>query len=483
MATESQTQNAEESKTLPPQPSVEDGGYDCEFLESLPSHLPHECYICLSTLREPFLTSCCGHSFCRVCIDRIKSPCPLCNSSDFITVPNKWLQRSLFTFRVSCHNHRHGCTWSGELGKLEQHLNVRSPGDERTRGCAYVLIDCPYSCGLRVIRKNIPEHEASCLKRPQKCQYCNTFQAPFDKIAFHWKTCEFYPIICPNRCTHVSIPRCKLEQHLNEECPKITVKCEMCEKEMTRLSMPGHSCAASKYITYPSQEVEHSSSDEASVSEVFSLDSKLNLEIQVQQKLRERIRSLEADSGQIHKQIAKLKSECDSEVSVLKAELQLRHQEMEECEMKISHKESEIAKLREKSARDVATEGDILKKMKEEYEKALKQAQETRDGSEAKKYQVTLELEKVKHKYDIKIKELELELERKKTLVAEKEAEANRKESLLKVLQAQREMDRVRKEKEILKETSSREIEDLKRRNADLERQLQLSQQNQKKRT
>jgi hypothetical protein len=222
----------------------------------------------------------------------------------------------------------------------------------------------------------------------------------------------------------------------------------MCEKEMTRLSMPGHSCAASKYITYPSQEVEHSSSDEASVSEVFSLDSKLNLEIQVQRKLQERIRSLEADSGQIHKQIAKLKSECDGEVAVLTAELQLRHQEMEECEMK-----------------------------------ALKQAQETRDGSEAKKYQVMLELEKVKHKYDIKIKELELELERKKTLVAEKEAEANRKESLLKVLQAQIEMDRVQKEKEKLMETSSREIEDLKRRNAELERQLQLSQQDQKKRT
>ena len=62
------------------------GGYDCEFVEAPPKVVPTECSICLLILKEPCLISCCGHKFCRACIEQVqksKKPCPLCNTPDF----------------------------------------------------------------------------------------------------------------------------------------------------------------------------------------------------------------------------------------------------------------------------------------------------------------------------------------------------------------------------------------------------------------
>ena len=62
------------------------GIYECEFVEHPPKHLQSECPICLQILREPHLISCCGHSYCEACIERVGKdgkPCPLCNEPGF----------------------------------------------------------------------------------------------------------------------------------------------------------------------------------------------------------------------------------------------------------------------------------------------------------------------------------------------------------------------------------------------------------------
>ena len=46
------------------------GGYDYEF-ESPPSK-SLEYPVCLMTLRDPHVISCCGNEFCQVCIERVQ---------------------------------------------------------------------------------------------------------------------------------------------------------------------------------------------------------------------------------------------------------------------------------------------------------------------------------------------------------------------------------------------------------------------------
>ena len=43
------------------------GGYDYEFVNPPPMSL--ECSVCLLTLCDPHVISCCGYEFCQVCIE------------------------------------------------------------------------------------------------------------------------------------------------------------------------------------------------------------------------------------------------------------------------------------------------------------------------------------------------------------------------------------------------------------------------------
>ena len=102
------------------------GGYDCEFVESLPIAFQTECPICSLVLRDPYQTKCCGTSFCYSCCRLIQAehiPCPTCREDNFEVFPNKGMKRSLNQLHVHC-THSDGCMWKGELGELEHHLNV-----------------------------------------------------------------------------------------------------------------------------------------------------------------------------------------------------------------------------------------------------------------------------------------------------------------------------------------------------------------------
>ena len=100
------------------------GGYDYEFVASPNKSL--ECPVCLLTLREPHMISCCGNEFCQLCIDRVQrdgKPCPLCNEPKFTTMLNKKLVREVNALVVRCPQKELGCDWEGELRKVESHLN------------------------------------------------------------------------------------------------------------------------------------------------------------------------------------------------------------------------------------------------------------------------------------------------------------------------------------------------------------------------
>ena len=143
-------------------------GFDCDFVVPPPKHL--ECSVCLLTLREPHVISCCGNHFCRPCIDRVQvedKPCPLCNDQDFSVMLHKGVMREVNALKVRCSMADKGCTWIGELGYLESHVSPSSSSG----GCGYVVVECVYGCGTTTERRLIREHEEEvCPRRPVDLQ-------------------------------------------------------------------------------------------------------------------------------------------------------------------------------------------------------------------------------------------------------------------------------------------------------------------------
>ena len=137
---------------------------ECEFVERPPNTFQTECPICLLVLRQPYRATCCGKSFCKECIERVKSNnpvCPTCKHRNLSLFPNKELEQSLYDFQVYCSHKSQGCEWTGELRELDKHLNSEPPADQCLEGCPHTVINCPLSCTgceVRLPRKNVKIH-------------------------------------------------------------------------------------------------------------------------------------------------------------------------------------------------------------------------------------------------------------------------------------------------------------------------------------
>ena len=98
------------------------GGYKYEFSNTLPDRIV--CKICRRPSRDPYLSICCGHVFCKTCIDQVKrassvslssAACSMCHDKEFPTVPNKQIDREVKSLIVACTNKQNGCMWKGEI--------------------------------------------------------------------------------------------------------------------------------------------------------------------------------------------------------------------------------------------------------------------------------------------------------------------------------------------------------------------------------
>ena len=225
------------------------GGYECIFVSDPPDVLQTECPICLCVLREPYLVDCCGNSFCKSCIKRVKSdrrPCPLCNVQFTTTIPDKRLQRTLNELRVYCCHKEAGCEWVGELAGLTPHLNLGLQVDlgNRFSGCQLAKLACKF-CGDDFQRKELLKHEGDeCTQRPYSCEYCENFEATFYDVTLnHWPTCPSRPVPCPNECG-ISPELKFLEHHVDDECPMKMVECAFkyagCKETFLRKDMGDH---------------------------------------------------------------------------------------------------------------------------------------------------------------------------------------------------------------------------------------------------
>lgn len=222
--------------------SIQSGGYDYDFVEEPSKEL--QCSICLSVLRDPHLTSCCGNHFCKLCVENIKkeeNPCPLCQEKVFSTMLNKSIARKVRELTIRCPNQDDGCQWVGQLKDVEAHLDAIGENEDC---CNFVVVECD-QCNEPFARITLANHKTeSCLFRPFVCEYCG-FKDTWKSITVeHWPICGEYPVPCPNECGNDSLKRKDVESHVKTECPLQLVPCEFafagCKIELPRKAIEDH---------------------------------------------------------------------------------------------------------------------------------------------------------------------------------------------------------------------------------------------------
>ena len=201
-------------------------GFECTFVEAPPSVLQSECPLCRLVLREPHQVTCCGYSYCKACVEGLKAnrePCPCCKKSSFQEFPNKGLQRALSGFTVSCSNQKEGCEWTGEYGKLENHLNCDPSFDRLLEGCSLSKVPCSF-CFKVCTRSDMQTHrDERCPWRPFTCEYCGEYKSHYDDVVSkHYPSCQGRPVQCPNGCGRAVVSK-EIEGHIQDACPMTMV--------------------------------------------------------------------------------------------------------------------------------------------------------------------------------------------------------------------------------------------------------------------
>ncbi|XP_062597715.1 TNF receptor-associated factor 6-like isoform X2 [Saccostrea cucullata] len=191
-------------------------GYDFEFIIR---DEKYDCPICLLVLREPQQTTC-GHRFCKNCINKwLKESdqrCPIDNMpiTESQLFPDNFAKREILSLSVKCPNNKEGCQVIETLKNVQKHL------DE----CEYVPIPCPNKCSHILLRKDIQEHLAHiCHKRTILCKQCKS-EVLAEVIQEHMdELCPLAMVKCPYCATELM--REQLQRHFDHDCMRKSIDC------------------------------------------------------------------------------------------------------------------------------------------------------------------------------------------------------------------------------------------------------------------
>ena len=233
------------------------------FVDPMPEEVQTDCCICFRILEEPYIMGCCGNRFCKVCIERAmrsetamwsRQPCPLCKQRHFQMMPDRQLQRLLRHRKVFCLLKEEGCSWIGELDKLQKHLRLQLDGSYMSGvrdvpSCQYVPVVCR-DCESVFTRQNILDHKKTCHMREVVCTHCDMYTCFPSNLPLHHAICPSFPVQCPHSCSLRSYKRIDLKAHLRSTCPLHRVRCVYhfagCEGHLLRREMPHHMEANAK---------------------------------------------------------------------------------------------------------------------------------------------------------------------------------------------------------------------------------------------
>ena len=204
------------------------------------------CPVCWNTLIQPFTTTCCGKHFCKPCsvafVKKDSTLCPLCNATPLNVGINTHFRRRLNQLKVYCLYQENGCNWIGGYGRIENHLNFGKEEGE----CQFVPVKCPLSqyCECTILRKNLSAHcRNGCKYRQFTCKYCGFISTYKEVTTRHNNECINYPLLCPNRCSTTTYPRCQLKDHI-AQCPDENIPCTFskmgCKEIVKRRELQKH---------------------------------------------------------------------------------------------------------------------------------------------------------------------------------------------------------------------------------------------------
>eukprot|EP00754_Rhynchopus_humris_P014690 Rhum_TRINITY_DN14407_c11_g2::Rhum_TRINITY_DN14407_c11_g2_i1::g.88782::m.88782/K09848/TRAF4; TNF receptor-associated factor 4 len=185
-----------------------------------------KCTICFELVVVP--TQCReGHLFCRACIEQAlmyKGECPTCR------VPlrkeglcrNRALENLTGEMIARCaHAAQHtdgaeDCDWVGKVSEWQAHLDNE---------CRYAEVPCPHDgCEVRVQRRVMDEHSASCERRVEECARCGegVVVAHHEQ---HGDVCPMVHVVCPRDGCEEGFLRKDTRAH-EQVCPEMPVECE-----------------------------------------------------------------------------------------------------------------------------------------------------------------------------------------------------------------------------------------------------------------
>ena len=197
------------------EPKEEEKDQEILFVNKLPKYF--QCPICFEHLEEVYSTPC-YHKFCKICLLKtynLKKKCPICRTSLNIKECkfDVWMNNEINSLDVYCCKRIKGCQWKGPLSDLKQHQN---------KSCDYSEIVCPNGCKEKILRNKFEEHNEECSCRLIECEFCHHSIKFILKIR-HERSCNFLPLNC-DLCEE-SIERCKMENHLLNDCLFVEIEC------------------------------------------------------------------------------------------------------------------------------------------------------------------------------------------------------------------------------------------------------------------
>ena len=170
------------------------GGYDHDFVDT-----PHDhfiCKVCHLPSRDPYLSVCCGHVFCKSCLDNVKkaaaitNACPVCRDEEF-AFPNKAVDREVKSLHIYCTNKEN---ISILLNNISNHLR-------NSDGCQFEEVKCSDECGKMIQQQYLTSHaETECPRHKVNCQYCHDIGEHQFIEGQHKEECPKLPLPCPNKC-------------------------------------------------------------------------------------------------------------------------------------------------------------------------------------------------------------------------------------------------------------------------------------------
>ncbi|XP_065902702.1 TNF receptor-associated factor 4-like [Dysidea avara] len=213
------------------------GGYEQQFMDTPHDSLWYICKICIHPCQDAYICGCCGHNFCKSCLNNASSTCPVCQNEELTTFPNAQADQEIEGFYAMCINKEVGCEWQGELTDITNHL-------ENSNGCQFEEVKCSNECGKMLQRQHLISHvETECLHRKVDCRYCHIIGEHQYIEGEHKEQCPKHPLPCPNKCKVRKITREIMQAH-RKECPLEIVQCGYhnmgCEERMMRKRKKKH---------------------------------------------------------------------------------------------------------------------------------------------------------------------------------------------------------------------------------------------------